>query len=85
MLCTVLVNFLYSLVCFKIKKKKLLRGTCMAQLVKHLTLDFGSGYDFRVMTLSPASGSMLSGNSVSPSPSASPPTHALSPTLQINK
>ena len=30
-----------------------LRGTCVAQLVKHLTLDFGSGHFLRVMRSSP--------------------------------
>ena len=32
----------------------------MAQSVEHLTLDFGSGHDPRVMGLSSASGSVLS-------------------------
>ena len=32
----------------------------MAQLVKHLTLDLGSGHDPRVMGSSPASRSVLS-------------------------
>ena len=32
----------------------------MAQLVKHMTLDFSSGHDFRVMRLSPELGSVLS-------------------------
>ena len=31
----------------------------MAQLVEHLTLDFGSGYDLVVVRLSPVSGPML--------------------------
>ena len=31
----------------------------MAQLVKHLTLDFGSGHDLLVCELSPASGFVL--------------------------
>ena len=34
-------------------------GTWVAQLVKGLTLDFGSGHDLRVMSLSPASGSKV--------------------------
>ena len=33
-------------------------GTWMVQLVKHLTLGFGSGDEFRVVSLSPALGSM---------------------------
>ena len=41
------------------------------------TLDFGSGHDHRVVRLSPASGSVLSKESVCPSPSAPPPAHAL--------
>ena len=32
----------------------------MAQSVKHLTLDFGSGHDLRVVKLSPELGSALS-------------------------
>ena len=35
----------------------------MAQSVEPLTLDFSSGHDLRVMGLSPASGSELSGES----------------------
>ena len=35
----------------------------MAQLVKHPSLDFGSGHDLRVLGLSPASGSTLRGES----------------------
>ena len=31
----------------------------MANLVKHLALDFGSGHDLRVITSSPVSASML--------------------------
>ena len=45
----------------------------MAQLVGHLTLDFGSGYDLRVSSLSLTSGSNLgmepAWDSLSPSPS----------------
>ena len=36
------------------------RGTWVAQLVKHPTLDFGSGHDLRVLGSSPISGPMLS-------------------------
>ena len=47
-----------------IKLRKLLRtpysgGAWIPQLVKHLTLDFSSGHDPRVVRWSPASGSML--------------------------
>ena len=37
----------------------LVGATCVAQRVKHPTLDFGSGHDLRVMGLSPVSGSTL--------------------------
>ena len=40
------------------------RGTWVAQSVQHLTRGFSSGHDLRVVSLSPASGSMLSGDSV---------------------
>ena len=39
------------------------KGTLAAQLVKCLTLDFGSGHDLRVLGLSPVLGSALSGDS----------------------
>ena len=35
------------------------QGTWVSQMVQHVTLDFGSGHDPRVVTSSPASGSML--------------------------
>lgn len=35
-------------------------GARMAQLVEHLTRDFGSGRDFRLVRSSPVSGSVLS-------------------------
>ena len=51
----------------------------MAQLVKHPTLDVGSGHDLRVVRSSPTSGSVLcmefawiAWDSLSPSPSALP-------------
>jgi len=34
-------------------------GAWVAQLVKRLTLDFGSGHDLKIMRSSPVSGSML--------------------------
>ena len=45
----------------------------MAQLVKHLILDFGSGHDLRVMGSSPGLGPVLSRDSACPSSSACPP------------
>ena len=39
----------------------------VAQSVEHLTVDFSSGGDLRVVRSSPASGSMLSANSTFPS------------------
>ena len=41
-----------------------LRGAQLALLVKHLTLDFGSGRDLRVLGSSPTLGSTLSEESV---------------------
>lgn len=35
-------------------------GSWMAQMVKYVTLDFGSGYDLRVVSTSPTLGSMPS-------------------------
>ena len=40
-------------------KNKKMRGAWVAQSVEHLTLDFGSGHDLRVVRSSPLSGSML--------------------------
>jgi len=40
--------------------KGALRGPWVAQLVKHRTLDVGSGYDLRVVRSSPLWGSVLS-------------------------
>lgn len=54
----------------------------MAELVEHQTLDFGSGRDLTVVGLSPVSSSMLSMESVHPSPSA--PSHIISLSL-LNK
>lgn len=57
-----------------------------AQLMKRLTLDFGSRGDLTVVGWSPASGSTLclepAGDSVSPAPPALP--HPLSPSLKKN-
>ena len=46
--------------CTIIFKEEIKRGTWVAQLVEHLTLDFSSGHDFKVMKLSPKSHSTLS-------------------------
>ena len=55
-------------------KTTMIRGMWVAQWVKHLTLDFGSGHDLRIMRLSPTLGSMLSmeptENSLSLSPAS---------------
>ena len=55
----------------------------VAQLVKHWTLDFGSGHDFRVMTSNPLMGlqaqygvCLIFSLSLSPSPTA-PLAHIL--------
>ena len=39
------------------------RGTCMAQLVEYLTLDFSSGHDLGVLGWSPALSCLLRGAS----------------------
>ena len=54
----------------------------MALSVEHLTLDFDSSHDLRVMGCSPMSGSVLSGESAwdslsLPSLAAPPPTRSL--------
>ena len=36
-----------------------MRGTWVAQSIKHLTLDFGSGHDFRAVRSNQASSSVL--------------------------
>ena len=59
------------------------RGTWVAQLVKRLDLDFGSGHDLRVVRLSPMLGSTLDGEPPSPLPLPLPsPAHALSLSLK---
>ena len=50
--------------------KSQFRGAWVGQAIKCLTLDFISGYDLRVMRLSPASGLH---SAQCPSPSAIPP------------
>ena len=59
-------------------KNHMVRGAWVAQSVKHLTVDFGSGHDLKVwfMSSSPASGSILmepAWDWLSPSFSAPPP------------
>ena len=53
-----------------------LRGTWVGQSVTSLTFDFSSGHDLRGVRSNPALGSMLSAESasLSPSPSAPPPS-----------
>ena len=53
----------------------------MAQLVEHLTLDFGSGHDPRVMGSSPMSGSMLS---VEPAWDSLSPIHSFILSLSLS-
>ena len=61
-------------------------GSGVAQLVKCPTLGFGSSHDPRVLGLSPRSGSALSREAASPSPSAPPPSRAFSLSLKrVNK
>ena len=52
--------FILQTFCMEHILKRMLRGTWVAQSVKHLTPDFGSGHDFTVMRLSPESGSVPS-------------------------
>ena len=61
------LHSLHQALVVKKKKKKpvsfknvLDGGTWVVQLVKHLTLDFGSDHDLSVLGSSPAWGSMLS-------------------------
>ena len=59
-------------------RREEVRGTWVAQSVRHLTLDFGSDRDFRILRSSPPVGSVLSeestrGFSLSPSVPLSPP------------
>lgn len=63
----------------------------MAQLVKYLILDFGSGHGFRVVRLSPTSRSMLgtesAGDSLSPPQPLPTPSymHSLSLSLSLSQ
>ena len=71
----------------KVKIEKEKWGTCVAQSVKHLTLDFGSGGDLMVQEYEPhirlcADSVEPAWDSLSPSLSA-PPLRKLS--LKINK
>ena len=54
-------QFYYSVF---IWRKQKCRGIWVAQLVEHLTLDFGSGYNLRVLGFSLASGSALSSSDI---------------------
>ena len=60
----------------------------MDQLIKQTTLDFGSDYDLRVLGLSSTQAPRTMGSlleCLSPSLSASPPAHALSPSKKKKK
>ena len=57
----------------------------MAQWVKQMTLDFGSGHDLRVLEWSPTWALCSVGSQIenfSPSPSPPPPAYALSSKLK---
>lgn len=58
-----------------------LKAPLVAQLVEHPTFGFCSGHDLRVLGSSPTTGSLLSGERVSPSSSAASPTCTLSLSL----
>ena len=68
----------YAKCIFNFLRNCLPGGAWVGQLVKCLTLDFGSGHDLRVMRLSPALDCTLSRESASPSLSPSVLTLALS-------
>ena len=66
------------------------KGAWVAHLVKHLTLDFGSGHDLRVVRPSPTSGSargmeLLKILSLFLSLSPLPPTKRMSQNVRIIK
>ena len=69
---------------FLIFKTVLAGGTWPAQSVKHLTLDFGSGHEPRVVGWSPMSDSAWSPLDLCPSPVCTH-THALAHSLFLNK
>ena len=48
----------------KLIKNKYIRSAWVAQLVKHLTTDFGSGDDLRVCEFKPVSGTVVRGQSL---------------------
>ena len=72
--------------------KDLEQDTCVAQLVKYLTLDFNSGRDLMVCGIEPCIGLCADSmepawDSLSPPLSAPPPAHACAHSLsfKINK
>ena len=54
------ISLLMSDIEQKLSLKMKTQGAWVAQSVEHLTLDFSSGHDPRVVGFSPASGSVLS-------------------------
>lgn len=85
-----MISGLWNQVCIRLQARY---GACLrfslrtawdAQLVKHLTLDFGSGHDLRVMGSRPLSGSMLSRESAWDSHSLSLPSLSPFPSLPLS-
>ena len=62
----------------RVGMKEINRGVWVAEVVKPLTFDFGSGHDLRVMRWSPRISSALSSNRESASPPLLLPLLALS-------
>ena len=62
-------------------RSSLVGGACVARSVPRLALGSGSGQDPRVLGWSPASGTLLSREPASPSPSAAPSACGLLPSL----
>lgn len=54
-----LSTYLFPYALLFLLKKTLCGGVWVGQLIKHLTLDLNSGFDFRIVSSSPSFGSML--------------------------